>query len=109
MFTGLAAEKNWNWAKKYPVIRVSFSDGVLQNRAELDQRILDILRLNREVLGLQLPTGLPERDFVGNFSDLIRQAHRKYRARSEPIHLIGVEFSKASRNIVGFEVESLLA
>ena len=30
-----------------------------------------------------------------------------YRARGEPIHLIGVEFSKASRNIVGFEVETL--
>jgi Predicted AAA-ATPase/PD-(D/E)XK nuclease superfamily len=31
----------------------------------------------------------------------------KYRARGEPIHLIGVEFSKADRNIVGFEVETL--
>jgi len=29
----------------------------------------------------------------------------KYRSRKEPIHLIGVEFSKESRNIVGFEVE----
>jgi hypothetical protein len=31
----------------------------------------------------------------------------KYRARNEPIHLIGTEFSKVSRNIVGFEVETL--
>ena len=31
----------------------------------------------------------------------------KYRARGEPIHLIGVEFSKASRNILGFELETL--
>ena len=30
----------------------------------------------------------------------------KYRTRGEPIHLIGVEFSKTSRNIVGFEVEA---
>ena len=28
----------------------------------------------------------------------------KYRARGEPIHLIGVEFSKESRSVVGFEV-----
>ncbi|MBS7348776.1 MAG: PD-(D/E)XK nuclease domain-containing protein [Comamonas sp.] len=28
----------------------------------------------------------------------------KYRSRGEPIHLIGVEFSKDSRNIVAFEV-----
>ncbi len=33
----------------------------------------------------------------------------KYRALDQPIHLIGVEFSKASRNIVGFEVETLQA
>ena len=29
----------------------------------------------------------------------------KYRARGEPIHLIGVEFSKAQRSVVGFAVE----
>ena len=32
----------------------------------------------------------------------------KYRARGEPIHLIGVEFSKTGRNITGFEFETLL-
>ncbi len=31
----------------------------------------------------------------------------KYRAMGCPIHLIGVEFSKADRNIVGFEVETV--
>ncbi|MEY8875990.1 MAG: ATP-binding protein, partial [Leptothrix sp. (in: b-proteobacteria)] len=29
----------------------------------------------------------------------------KYRARFEPIHLIGVEFSRSARNLAGFEVE----
>ena len=76
LFTGLAAETRWDWTQKYPVIRISFSDGVLQNRAELDQRIRDILRLNREALGQQLPRDLPETDLAGNFADLIRQAHR---------------------------------
>jgi len=28
----------------------------------------------------------------------------KYRAEGEPIHLIGVEFSKEQRSMVGFEV-----
>ena len=27
----------------------------------------------------------------------------KYRARGEPIHLVGVEFSEARRNLVGME------
>ena len=31
----------------------------------------------------------------------------KYRARGEPIHLIGVEFSKEQRTVVGFALESL--
>jgi hypothetical protein len=31
----------------------------------------------------------------------------KYRSRGEPIHLIGVEFSRESRSVVGFEVETL--
>jgi hypothetical protein len=31
----------------------------------------------------------------------------KYRARGEPIHLIGVEFSRETRNVVGFEVQTL--
>ncbi len=32
----------------------------------------------------------------------------KYRALSQPIHLIGVEFSREQRSVVGFEVETLL-
>jgi len=32
----------------------------------------------------------------------------KYRALGQPIHLIGVEFSKESRAVVGFEVETLV-
>ena len=31
----------------------------------------------------------------------------KYRQYNEPIHLIGVEFSREERNIVGLEVETV--
>ncbi|MDP2751052.1 MAG: PD-(D/E)XK nuclease domain-containing protein, partial [Rhodocyclaceae bacterium] len=31
----------------------------------------------------------------------------KYRALNQPIYLIGVEFSKETRNVVGFEVEEV--
>ena len=36
-----------------------------------------------------------------------RNYAQKYQGRAEPIHLIGVEFSKTTRNIVRFEVETL--
>jgi hypothetical protein len=35
-----------------------------------------------------------------------RQYADKYHALEQPIHLIGVEFGKKARNVVGFEVES---
>ena len=33
----------------------------------------------------------------------------KYRARGEPIHLVGIEFGRVERNVVGFEVETVAA
>ena len=33
----------------------------------------------------------------------------KYRARGEPIHLVGIEFGRVERNVVGFEVETIAA
>ncbi|MDO9200659.1 MAG: AAA family ATPase, partial [Hydrogenophaga sp.] len=76
LFQGLAAETQWDWTKKYPVIRISLGDGVLQSRAELEQRIQAILRTNREMLGLPRPADWPEVDTAGNLSHLIAQAHR---------------------------------
>jgi DNA repair photolyase len=53
LFMGLTAKKQWDWIVKYPVIRISFSDGVLQNRAELDQRIEEILLENQDNLQIE--------------------------------------------------------
>ena len=82
LFEGLAAESRWNWSVKYPVIWISFSDGVLQSREQLDQRILDLLRINRLDLDIPLPLGLIENNISANFRDLIRQAHQKHGQRA---------------------------
>ena len=37
-----------------------------------------------------------------------RRYAEKYRMLGQPIALIGVEFSRAERNIVGFEVEEIV-
>ena len=34
-----------------------------------------------------------------------RRYAEKYRGSGEPVHLVGVEFSRDTRNVVGFEVE----
>ena len=72
LFTGLAAEKRWDWDVKHPVIWISFSDGVLQSRAELDVQILDLLRINRLRLQLPIPEGLPEEHISANFREIGR-------------------------------------
>ena len=45
----------------------------------------------------------------GHALELIKERNdaQKYKDMGEPIHLIGVEFSKTSRNIVGFDFETL--
>ena len=58
------------------MIRIGFGEGVLRNRAELDQSMGELLRVNRQMLGLQLPEGLSATNLPGNLADLIAQAHQ---------------------------------
>jgi hypothetical protein len=76
LFTGLAAEQRWDWSQRHPVIHISFSDGVLQNRAELDQRMHEILSDNERRLGVTSE----HQSLSGRFSELIRQAHATHGA-----------------------------
>ena len=86
LFTGLQAEHRWDWSKRYPVIVISLSDGVVQNRAELEQRIQQQLRLNREILALPRAAELPASDTAGDLSELIRQAHQATGQRAVGTH-----------------------
>ncbi|MDX1572005.1 MAG: AAA family ATPase [Xanthomonadales bacterium] len=72
LFEGLHIHDRWDWSVRYPVIRISFGGGVLHDRAGLDHRIRDLLRVNGERLGLQPPVA---DDLSGQFAELIRKAH----------------------------------
>jgi hypothetical protein len=78
LFQGLAAHGAWDWGRRFPVLRLSFAEGVLAGRAELDARIRDLLRINGEGLGVEVPADL---DIAGAFGELIRQAHRQHGER----------------------------
>jgi hypothetical protein len=39
LFRGLYCHDQWDWNTKYPVIRISFAEGVMGSRANLDARI----------------------------------------------------------------------
>ena len=91
LFKGLYAEQAWNWDKKHPVVRISFGDGILQNRAELERRIQAILRLNRQYLALSRPSDWPEADTAGDLQLLIQQAHH---ATGQPVVVLIDEYDK---------------
>ena len=80
LFEGLAAETRWDWTRRHPVIRISFSDGVAQNVTELAHRIQHNLRSNRSALGLLRPADLPPEDVASDLAELIRQAHAHFDA-----------------------------
>ncbi len=73
LFRGLAIHGQWDWSRRYPVIRLDFAGGVVQTRAELDRRIQWLLRDNAE--RLDLPCDWTHNDIPGCFSDLMRAAH----------------------------------
>ena len=78
LFRGLQIHPDWDWSTTYPVIRISFAEGVLHSRAQLDRRIEDLLRINRESLAVNVHPGL---DIAASFGDLIRKTHAHYGQR----------------------------
>ncbi|MBZ4686236.1 MAG: hypothetical protein JG774_1981, partial [Desulfomicrobiaceae bacterium] len=63
LFTGLYLENHWDWEKRHPVIRISFAEGQLQSRAELERSIRRQLRENAQRLAV--PVTDPE-DVTGS-------------------------------------------
>ncbi len=75
LFKGLYIHDKWDWSETYPVIKIDFSDGMLQTRESLDKRIYEILFENATRLKLTPTQGL---SIPGTFGELIRLAVEKY-------------------------------
>ncbi|WP_040008253.1 AAA family ATPase, partial [Cylindrospermopsis raciborskii] len=78
LFEGLYIHDQWDWSRKFPVIKIDFAGGVLKNRQELDLRILDILHENAE----HLDVSYKSTDIPGKLGTLIRKAMAKYGQRA---------------------------
>ncbi|MEA3512086.1 MAG: AAA family ATPase [Campylobacterota bacterium] len=74
-FSGLAIEDKWDWSVSYPVINISFAKGKIESRAQLDDRIIKILKSNQKKLGIECDDS---DDVAGCFSDLIENSYEKY-------------------------------
>ena len=74
LFQGLAAEQQWDWSKKHPVIRISFGGGVMQSLEQLEDKIRNQLQLAQKALGLHVS----EARIEALFANLLVQAHDHY-------------------------------
>ena len=77
LFRGLYCHDKWDWSVKYPVIRISFAEGVMESRADLGRRIDEILCENEASLGVEGK----EASVPGRFGALIRAAEKKFGQR----------------------------
>ncbi|TSE20581.1 putative AAA-ATPase [Tepidimonas alkaliphilus] len=66
---------HWDWAKPHPVIRLSFAEGRLEKRDELDRHIRRQLREQAQRLGVALED--PD-DIPGSFAELITRAAEQH-------------------------------
>ncbi|WP_217127115.1 ATP-binding protein, partial [Hydrogenophilus thiooxidans] len=78
LFRGLYIHDRWDWNVRYPVVRLSFAEGRLETRAELDRRIRSLLAHNARTLGVELPL---DADIAETFICLIEGAHARYGER----------------------------
>ena len=74
LFEGLLIYDKWDWSKAYPVIKIDFAEGVLQNRTELEQHIDEVLHVHQK----RLEISLSARSIQGRFAELIRNTREKY-------------------------------
>jgi hypothetical protein len=71
LFQGLYAHDRWDWATRYPVIRLSFGGGVVQDSGQLEEKIREQLDINQAGLGIVCK----HQTIAGCFAELIREAH----------------------------------
>nr|MCU0780758.1 AAA family ATPase [Akkermansiaceae bacterium] len=74
LFAGLHAEHHWDWSKTHPVIRISFGEGKLDSRAQLREKILEILRKAQEEFGVTCLN----KSISGIFMELIEGCHKQH-------------------------------
>ena len=88
LFQGLFIENKWDWSTSFPVIKIDFSEGTLQNREELDERIRIILKENGRRLGVTYDESA---DIPGIFADLIRESVKAF---GQPAIVLVDEYDK---------------
>ena len=123
LFAGLRVHAGHDWSERCPVVRLSFGGGnfreldlleanVMEQLAAAERRLWVVSEyltaVGRFAYLLEALFEFKVAEMAPSGSALVQLQERgyadKYRARGEPVHLIGVEFSRDTRNVTTFEV-----
>ncbi|MEA1911714.1 MAG: ATP-binding protein [Spirochaetota bacterium] len=74
LFKDLYIHDNYDWKQTYPVIKISFAEGTIHSRKELDKKIIRILKDNQKKLEVDCDDNS---DVAGCFGDLIALTQKK--------------------------------
>lgn len=87
LFAGLHLEHHWDWNRHAPVIVLDFSEGVLDSRQRLDQRIRRMLDIQAEAQNL----ALHQEEVSDRLEELILKLHA---SRGERVAVLVDEYDK---------------
>jgi len=88
LFKGLYLYENWNWEKKYPVITINFTSGVMSSSQLLKKNIHHILETNAKRYELNLE----EKEVINiKFEELITKIYQKH---NMPVVVLVDEYDK---------------
>lgn len=75
LFKGLYIHDKWDWSIKYPVIHLTFTEGVLKTNQAFRDKLEELMKDNSTRLGVHCEYDLTDRRC---FKELIRKAHQKF-------------------------------
>jgi len=88
LFKGLYLYDNWNWEKKYPVVNINFTSGVMSSSQLLKKNIHHILETNARRYELNLE----EKEVINiKFEELITKIYQKH---NMPVVVLVDEYDK---------------
>ena len=73
LFRGLAIHPDWDWRRRYPVVRLSFGGGVLHSREALAEKSAALLSRNERYHGVSIGHG----NLAERFYELIATLHQQ--------------------------------
>jgi hypothetical protein len=87
IFRGLAIHTQWDWAKKYPVVKIDFAGGLLRSKEDFENKLLPVLDRIADEYGVSLTA----RGVANRLGELVQAL---YKTTGSPVVVLVDEYDK---------------